>query len=444
MYGRVTEHTFYSFSPKCPAKAAYCVREARSTLQWVPGMNHEVLFARLLFQVPQPNHRVQPQAQARGTFGALALERLRLLAAEKLFGVFERILDRPAVRITFYNLGWGHSQIGSKKEIVFFFAFRIPADNQQYRLLRNSVPQQNYRVNQSDSAFASFADFYLLPMVNTFGQFLRTENSLAFFARTAAEFLLGGNWQIVEFGVALYPRNNGGVQKFLSSQGGVKTICNHSKQPFRMPFDDFFDHLLGQLDQSRLFFAVQSHIDGQAQRFPTPGRLNLQSQHHQVQAPSGNVFGGARTDCISPPARSIDLFATVVKQGVVQSQGNGSGSIECFDQYLCQDPPESSHAPTSIGKETVKGVVSVSSLGIGERQDSGYCPPDGAQNPSVEQLNKDFSAGNRKIRQKVQDKGRPCRYTVYRIHTNLRVVTVSLQSSEGWYVFVYDSWPLAA
>jgi|TARA_B100001971_G_C17934071_1_gene404216 hypothetical protein len=79
-----------------------------------------------------------------------------------------------------------------------------------------------------------------------------------------------------------------------------------------------------------------------------------------------------------------------------------------------------------------------------ERQDSGYGPPNCAQNPSVEQLNKYFSSWNRKIRQKVQDKGRPCRYIVYRIHTNLRVVTVSLQSSEGWYVFVYDSWPLAA
>jgi hypothetical protein len=79
-----------------------------------------------------------------------------------------------------------------------------------------------------------------------------------------------------------------------------------------------------------------------------------------------------------------------------------------------------------------------------ERQNSGYGPPHGAQNPSVEQLSEDFSAWNGKIRQKVQDKGRPCRYSLYRIHTNLRVVTWSLQSSEGWYVFVYDSCHLAA
>jgi hypothetical protein len=97
-----------------------------------------------------------------------------------------------------------------------------------------------------------------------------------------------------------------------------------------------------------------------------------------------------------------------------------------------------------MGKETVKGVVSMPAIRACERQDSGYGPPDGAQNPSVEQLGKDFSSRDRKTRQKVQDKRRPCRYSIYRIHTNLRVVTVSLQSSEGWYVFVYDSWPLAA
>ena len=191
MYGRITEHTFYSFSPKLPAKAAYGISEARSTFQRIPRMNHEVSLARLLSQIPQPNHRVQPQTQARGTFGALALEGLRLLAAEILFGVFERILDRPAVGITSYDLGWGHPHIGRKKKVVSFFAFRIPADNQQYRLLRNPVPQQNFRVNQSGSAFASFADFYLLPMANTFGQFLRTENSFAFLRGRPRSFFLG-------------------------------------------------------------------------------------------------------------------------------------------------------------------------------------------------------------------------------------------------------------
>jgi hypothetical protein len=88
--------------------------------------------------------------------------------------------------------------------------------------------------------------------------------------------------------------------------------------------------------------------------------------------------------------------------------------------------------------------VSMFALRVCERQDSGYGSPDGAENPSVGQLGEDFSSGDRKIGQKVQDQRPPCRYSVYRIHTNLRVVTCSLQSSEGWYFFVHDSWPLAA
>jgi hypothetical protein len=97
-----------------------------------------------------------------------------------------------------------------------------------------------------------------------------------------------------------------------------------------------------------------------------------------------------------------------------------------------------------MGKETVKRVVGMPAMGVGEGQDTAYGPPHGAQNPPVEQLDEDFSARNGKIGQKVDDQGRPCRYSIYRIHTNLRVVTCSLQSSEGWYVFVYNSWPLAA
>jgi len=444
MYGRNTEHTFYSFSPKLPAKAAYRIREAWPTLQRIPGLNHEVLLARLLLQVPQPNHRVQPQTQARSTFGALTLERLRLLTAEILFGVFERILDRPAVGIASYDLGGRHPHIGGKEKVVFFFAFRIPADHQQYGLLRNSVPQQNFRVNQSGPVFPSFADFYLLPMANRFGHFLRTEKSLAFFARTAATFLLRLHRQIVKLGIAFYPRDNGSVGKFLAGQAGVKTIGYHSKQPFRTPRGDFLDHLLGQFDQTGLFSAMQSHVDRQSQRLAAPGRLNLQSQYHQVQAPSQDISGGSRTDRISPPGSALDLFAAVVKQGVVQSQGYGSFAIECFYQYLSQHSPKPCHAPAGMGEETVKSVVSMSAIRVCERQDTAYGPSDGAQNPSVEQLDEDFSAWDGKIGQKVQDKSRPCRYSIYRIHTNLRVVSVSLQSSAGWYVFVYDSWPLAA
>jgi len=291
---------------------------------------------------------------------------------------------------------------------------------------------------------ASFADFYLLPMANTFGQFLWTENSFAFFARTAATPLLRLQRQIVEFGVAFYPRNNGCVGKCLAGQAGVKTIGNHSKQPFRMPFDEFLDHLLGQLDQTGLFSAMQSHVDRQSQRLAAPRRLNLQSQHHQVQAPGQDISAGSRMDRISPPGGSIYLSAAVMKQGVVQSQGYGSCPIESFEQYLCQYHPKSSHVPASMWKKAVKGVVSMSALRIGERQDTAYGPPNGAQNPSVEQLSEDFSTWDGKIGQKVEDEGRPCRYSIYRIHTNLRVVTWSLQSSEGRYVFVYDSCHLAA
>lgn len=101
MYGRNSEHRFYSFTPKCAAQATQRVGKARRGFQWVPRLNDKVTFVGLLQQIPQPNHGVQPLAQIRRPFGAFALECLRMLTTEKLLGVFERIFYRPAIGVTY-------------------------------------------------------------------------------------------------------------------------------------------------------------------------------------------------------------------------------------------------------------------------------------------------------------------------------------------------------
>ena len=127
MNGRITEHIFYSFSPKLSAKATQSVRKARSCFLPVPRLNPEVSRSGFLPEIPQPYHRIQTKTYCGGSFGALALVRLRLLAAQKLFCVFERVLDGPSVVVTFQNLGSGHRQICRKKKIVSFFAERVSA-----------------------------------------------------------------------------------------------------------------------------------------------------------------------------------------------------------------------------------------------------------------------------------------------------------------------------
>ena len=175
MYGPNTEHAFYSFTPKFATQAGYRVGEAGRALQRIPRLDDKVTVVRFLLEIPQPHHRVQPQTQSGGSFGALAFEGLRLLAAEKLLGVFEGVFDGPAVGKAADHLGRMHRHVGGEEKVVFFFALGIAADHQQDRLLPNAIPENLSSVNQSGLDLATLANLYLLPMANIVGHFFRAE-----------------------------------------------------------------------------------------------------------------------------------------------------------------------------------------------------------------------------------------------------------------------------
>jgi len=65
MKGRGSEHTFYFVPPKVAAQADEGVGKACREVEGIPWLNDEVAGVRCLEQVPQPDHRVQPQTQAR-------------------------------------------------------------------------------------------------------------------------------------------------------------------------------------------------------------------------------------------------------------------------------------------------------------------------------------------------------------------------------------------
>ena len=81
---------------------------------------------------------------------------------------------------------------------------------------------------------------------------------------------------------------------------------------------------------------------------------------------------------------------------------------------------------------------------VGERQNAGDGMPCGAEDPSGYKIEKYFCRGSSEYWKKVLNYIRPCRDNMSSIHTNLPVVSVSIQSSEGWYVFDYRSLKLAA
>ena len=124
MNGRITEHIFYSFSPKLTPQTTQSVCEARSCFLPVPRLHPESSRFGFLPEIPQPHHRIQRQPHRRGSFRPLPFVGLGFLAAQKLFGVLERVLDSPSVVVTFQNLFGSHRQIGCKKKVVSFFTPR--------------------------------------------------------------------------------------------------------------------------------------------------------------------------------------------------------------------------------------------------------------------------------------------------------------------------------
>jgi hypothetical protein len=52
----------------------------------------------------------------------LAFPGLRLLAAKRLLGILERVLDAPATGKTANDLGRRKFQVGRKEKVVLFFA----------------------------------------------------------------------------------------------------------------------------------------------------------------------------------------------------------------------------------------------------------------------------------------------------------------------------------
>ena len=92
--------------------------------------------------MPEPNQRVEPEGESGRTFRAWVFPDLRVLSAQVLFGVLKGILDRPAFPVLLQDLDGCALKIGGKEEIVWFFARRVAADDQQNGLLgANAIPE---------------------------------------------------------------------------------------------------------------------------------------------------------------------------------------------------------------------------------------------------------------------------------------------------------------
>jgi hypothetical protein len=201
----------------------------------------------------------------------------------------------------------------------------------------------------------------------------------------------------------------------------------------------FVKHFFGQIDQIRFAFSKQPHIDGQSQRFATPGGFYTYRKNHQLQSPGIDNFGSGRPDGIAMPTGSMNLSPAAMKDGIVQIQQNDAGGIKLPHQQESQPSPQFAGRPAGGGINAMKSVVRTFSLGIGERNDARGGSSGRTEDPTGHQLHENNSGGLGENRKKILDQRRPCRYSSG--HTNLLLYMVvliylPLQSSGGWYYFV--------
>jgi len=435
MYGRISEHQFYLFSPQTASQTRDCVGKAGHRFLTIPQLHQKTAVLGFLSQIPQPHHRVQPQAQCRRLFGTLAFEDLRFLAAEQLFGVLEGFFDGLAVGAAFQYLLGRHAQIGGKEEVGFFFGMRVSTDGQSNGLAADRIPQNHMGINQPFDRLAVLANRHGLFVFDAISHGLQLSQFSAFGVGTAALFLSSPRRQVVQIRIPPHPGNEGGVLQRFSGQGGEKPVSHYAKLPVWKPLSHFVDHLFGQFDQGQTVLSVQSHVDWQTRRLALPGRLDLQGQHHQIQTPGIDNMLGGRANGIPPSPGPIDLAAAAMKQGVVHGQREESPGATGVNQPPGQNLPQTSQIPSPVRQEPMIGVVSPRACRIGKRKHAGHGSTRRAQNPTGHQPGENRGPRNRKNREKLLKKFRPRRSNI--MHIDFPVFFLfPIKISDGRYVFV--------
>ena len=188
MYARIAEHSFYSFTPEFATQTAQRICKAWGALLAVPRLNPVGLLTGFLIDVPQPYHRIEPETQSGSSFRAFCLIALWLLGSQRLLGLLEGIFNGPAITITAQHLGGGHLNIRSKKEVIFFLALRVSADDKLNRLSRNRRPKHDTSIYQTFNHGASLRKDDGFPVLNMCGHFFELGQFLSFGAGTAPTF----------------------------------------------------------------------------------------------------------------------------------------------------------------------------------------------------------------------------------------------------------------
>ena len=438
----LTGHTINCLPPELSPQTGQRIGEAGPAFVTIPRQPRKLAPKASMVEIPQPYHRVKPEAHGGSPFGPLSFEALRLLATDELLGVFERFFDAPASGVLAHNLSGRQAQVGRHQENIFGFAGRVAADNHPYRLLGYMIPDDLACPDHAFFLLCAFDGSYTFEIPHQCREFPWLGEQLAAYSLASASGLFLRRQRINDsvLSHACYQMHPRQVAIY---KGGVEAIAMAYKPAFLQPVGHFGQHTLGEIDMSRALFDAQTHIDRQCDRLAAPRRTHTQRQHNEIE-PSGENYQLFRAYGIAPPGGALDLASASVKEGVVEIQMYSSARIELFDQQDYQQPPQLCHRPPGFGEKAVKAVVWLLAKDRSRANHAGDGSSAGAQEPAADQCGEDICRWSGKNREKVLKKLLPSRcYSLYK-HTSLQVVSFPIQTSVGWYVCAQLSSSLAA
>lgn len=438
------EHTINSFSPNLLSQAGQCICEAGILLFSIPGQFRQFASGVFVFQVPQPNSRVDPETHCCRPFGALSFEALYLLATEQLFCVLERILDRPSAAETANHLFWFHFEVGGDEKIVGPFAAGISSDDHHQWLFAYVIPDDRFAEDQHGSLVLAFGNNNSFPLLYGLSQQWWFWQDYSSYASSTSPGFCFWFWQVEYDRILSHVRYDFHVFGFLADQSGVKTVAVANKLSIGQPGFDLAEHLQSQFDMAGTILEPQPHVDRQANRFAAPGRFDSQSNHHQVETPRKGCKQ-IRKHRVSPFGCSLDMFAGPAEKSVVYIEIDCAGRTECLDQQQSKSLPKKGQVPAGIVEETVKGIVRPRKKTGGKWHNAGNSASGRAQNPATDKCGKNIGSWSCKNAKKVIDNVLPSRCNNLCMHTDLHVLMCfPLKTSVGQYARAQFSSALAA
>jgi hypothetical protein len=262
---------------------------------------------------PCPDKRVESIPYSGHLLRSRLPPRLGLLDTQELLSVPKCIFDGPSAGKSLDEQRRIETQVCGEEKVVLFLSLGIPGDDQPDVFSRqNRVPNNMADMNQSRSNLPSLVGFHASPGRRGLGYLRRRWKAFPALPMTSSLAGLRLWWQPINGRIVSNTAHDFDTTGKVAGQRGVETVSDQENRPIREPFCQIEQHFSHEVKYrfSCGFgrpLSVQSHVDGQCEGLPTPGRVEKKAQQNDLKTPDIHDSLGGRSNGIPAAFCTINL-----------------------------------------------------------------------------------------------------------------------------------------